>query len=220
VAFSDFTFNKNNADIICAIDGSSPLIGSGSLRLSNVDNKTVPRRVHGYYTSNVGFARGKIRTLVNIAASSNRTRAGLYCCGSQANLASAGNVYYAAFESDSSGGNRRLRLWKATTGFDEDSVTPATALLTAVAHPAFTLGTTKALELEWHASLTLLGGTRLIVRVGDETDFSDLDEVADYTDVTSPYTTCVAEGVFLLKWDTQTDLAEARFDSTRLVQLT
>jgi hypothetical protein len=169
VSFADWTWHKSDADLIAAIDGSTPMVGAGLLRLSNAANTSPARRVHGFYTSNNGFTHGRARTLIQVAASTNRMRAGLYCCASQANLTTAGACYYAALENDTGGPGRRIRLWKtAANGLDENS-NIATALVT-VSHPAFTTGTTKALELEWYASAEILGGTRLIVRVGDQAE--------------------------------------------------
>jgi hypothetical protein len=216
VPFADWTFCKSDADLIAAVDLSNPLVGSGSLRLSNVNDKSIASNVHGYYTATTGFVRGKIRSLVKVETASNRARAGLYCCASTPDLTATGSAYYTCLQADASGGSRTIQLFKATAGFDQE---PPGGLLANVAHAAFTIATTHCLELEWQIDATVLAGTRLIVRFGSQTDFSDLAEVLDYTDVSSPLVVSAGEGVCLVKWGVASDLAEARFDSTTIVPL-
>jgi hypothetical protein len=202
--------------LLTVIDGSTVIVGAGSLRISNTNDMTPAMNGHCVYTGNKGFTRGRLRTLVKLPSGTTRTRAGIYCMASQADLTSLGSAYYACIQNDSFGGDRTLQLSKVTAGFDQE---PPGTTLGSVAHPAFTETATVALELEWVADAAVLGGTRLIVRQGSATDFSDLVDKIDITDVSSPLVTSAGEGLVLVKWGTSGDLAEARFDQTTVVQM-
>jgi hypothetical protein len=214
VVWADWTFYKSDVDLLSVIDGSTTIVGAGSLRLSNVNDKAPASNVHGFYTTNNSFTRGRIRTLIQLPSGTTRMQAGIYCMASQADLTATGSAYFACLQNDSNGGARTLQLFKFTAGFDGSLST-----LDSVSHPAFTETAVVALELEWVADAAVLGGTRLIVRQGAEEDFSDLADVLDYTDVSSALVTSVGEGLALVKWDNFSNLAEARFDQTTVVPL-
>jgi hypothetical protein len=61
------------------------------------------------------------------------------------------------------------------------------------------VNTVFALEAEWIVDIAELGGVALFVRRGFETDFSDLETVISYLDISSPITTSVAESIFCVE---------------------
>jgi hypothetical protein len=224
VALADWTFSKNRAGLTSAIDGTNPLVGAGSLLLTNTSDLSYAniQTMHCVYTANKGFTRGRLRTLIKVHSSTVRGMFGVYFMASQADVTASGSCYYATLVRDLNAGTRTLRVDKVTSGLDQQypSGTPTTF---ATVSSAFSVDTTKALEVEWVSDAAVLAGTRIIVRTGDQTDFSDLAEVMDYTDTTSPLTTTVGEGLCWMKWDVLTGAgfaeAEARYDQTTVVQM-
>jgi hypothetical protein len=221
VAFADWTFYESHAAHLCAIDGAAPLVGTGSLQINNHADNGQNSVTHGYYTANKGFTRGRIRTLLQLTAVGGLpdAYAGIVCMQSQTDMSSTTGSAYMGLLGISNQGLGQLRYWgklfKTTGGFLGSWTTLATSTNTSL----FTAGTTVAVQLEWVADSAVLGGVRLILSFGSQTDFSDLAEICDYTDTSSPLSTAAAEGLMFRKIGTFGDNAEARFDQTTVVQM-
>ena len=82
----------------------------------------------------------------------------------------------------------------------------------------YTLGTTIGLELEWHNSLTDIGGIYFVVRTGVATDFSDLTDRIEVIEDIPAGNFNGYEGVFVLR-DTGIETTWL-FDKTSVFSIT
>lgn len=211
MALADWNIYKSNSGLLVAIDILAPILNTGSLKVgpeSSIADAAfcaVPKNPpypHGY-------TRGKLRSLIEVA-STGAEQHGLTCMQSQENVTGAAGAFY-ALELDTLSLLNKINLVKYSAGLQGSKTTLATG-----ANNGFTLNTPKAVEIEWNMDLAELGGVQLIVRSGDATDFSDLVQLHNVIDTTSPLSTTVGEGLYAKR---TSNALEVRFDETRLDEL-
>lgn len=156
-----------------------------------------------------GFELGRIRTLIRVDQQVDQ--AGIFAMGSiDAGIAGAGNSYVFG----PVGVTNELTLQKLDGGLFD--VTPSLIDATGV---TFSIGAVKAIELEWKADVGIFGGTQLICRAGDATDFSDLAIIFQGVDETAPLTASLSEGLFAFRAGI-TSVGQVTFDDTTVFKTT
>jgi hypothetical protein len=199
VAFTDWDVYQNGNPQGASIEEGTPISGLGSLRLEG--SLTDPNFINLLPSDSSGiphgFTKGKLRTLFRIDVLSfdsiNEKDFGITCLQDQDNLSGGSGSAYGGVAHAESGG-LTFRIVKYTGGL---SALPI-ELASSVVPDGYVVGTDiVALEFEWVADLTTLGGTQLILRrgVGAATDFSNLSDIVEVFEVNSPYISSVGEGL-------------------------
>lgn len=215
----------------------TPIIGAGSVRLTEHLSTTAFQSINLVpATIPTGYRAGRIQTLISlddmisVSNAGHISHAGILCMQNIENLAAfgefggEGRAYGAAISIGNGMSSKRISLFKFTSGIDGSSGVISDSLLTSSAVP-FTVneGDTIALELEWRTEdevIADLGGASLIVRVGQETDFSDLEDVIIYVDTDEPFITTLCEGIWAgLKTVTGAEAVIFNFDSTSIYRI-
>jgi hypothetical protein len=240
MALSDWTVFKDggvsisNPLGIVFTDLINPIVGAGSVILThdpttefqsiNLIPSTLPK----------GFPAGRIQTLIRFddidGTSAQENHAGLLCMQNNNNMAKfsvfggTGKAYGLSVSVGEGGSPQSVNLWKFTGGIDGSSGSlPGGQLLSSVALPfVFAIGEVIALELLWRAEpeiITQVGGVLLKGRIGQTLDFSDLQEVINFVDSTSPYTSTVAEGIWAGFKNEPAGDNRVSFDKTSLVRI-
>lgn len=209
----DFTFYKSDPAILVALETSTPLVGTGSLRMYR--NLAASGRANGVRaTGNRAFTSGRARWLCRVNGFLLGDCIGFAFNQSYVDVTSTGTGYNCYWSISNNASLHTLRLDRMTSG-----------LVTGVnlaASPAFAwaIDTTMALEVSWVVDLVNLGGIRFNVKRGAAPDFSDLVDVANLTNVlvtTNLHTTSMGEGP---AWSGgPTNQYSALFDSVSCVPL-
>lgn len=113
-----------------------------------------------------------------------------------------------------------IRLMKYTAGIVTPDTVPAQQLDAVNLNPTISIAATEdvfTLEVEWNYDPVELGGVNIVCRLGRTDDFDDLAEFFNVTDTSSPYTTSVGEGFFVLHRGTGN--LDTNLDDTTTVQL-
>ena len=213
----------------------SPMFGTGSAVLTHEPTDEFQSINLVPATSPTGYVAGRMRTLIRLddfddsgVPNFEENHAGLLCMQSTENMAQFGNfggtgLSYGVSVTIAEGFSAQsIRLWKFSAGLDGSSGSlPFGDILTSVLPPfVLSQGQTIALELTWKAEpLTLLdlGGVYLRAKIGQTTDFSDLQTVITYIDAASPYTATVAESIWAgFKNVVNTSANRVTFDQTSL----
>lgn len=200
MAFSDWDFTPlpGSSNWEYYISPLNPIDSTGSLFIAHVttgSNHVLQANLNNTFTQ--GITHGRIRTLVRRDdLSGGDSRFSLFCMGSATNLTSSGSFYAVVL---SPGTTSNLILIKSNDGLSVGLETPDTTFDTTNADfdvdDTFNGGVI-ALEFEWNADDQVgLGGTQLIVRLGLMLDFSDLSEVMNEIDSSSPLTSATIEGM-------------------------
>lgn len=162
---------KNTTQLGVSLDVSTPIDGSGSLAVTSVATGSVNQgasiTLSAVTDPDRGHERGRIRTLVkNVTGSATQIIGGIFCLADSPNWALTTGLAYFASVNSSTGAFRLEHGVSFTAGTN----------IVATYAQGYTLGTTIAMELEWHRSATDIGGVYLIGRTGAALDFSDLTE--------------------------------------------
>jgi hypothetical protein len=221
MSYASWTFYKSNAAHLCAIDASTPLVGAGSLHMSNAAATNVSSITHGVYTASHGFTAGKIRSLLRAQGGGSLPNGlyGFFCMQSQADLSStSGSAYWGGVRIHGTGQIDCYAQLRKTTagglGLGNGDTAQATGSDMALFTPP---NTTVAVQLEWQYHTSLGPGVQLVLSFGLAEDFSDLEEILNYTDTSSPLATAAAEGLAFRKVGTFADTHQVRWDRTRVV---
>lgn len=214
-------------DIITAIAGSGSLVmthtPSNEFQSINLVPATLP----------TGVRAGRMRTIIRIDdlddSSMQENHFGILSMMNVENMSEfdTSNTAYGLSASIGEGFSpQSVRLWKFNEGLDGGSSGSLNTMqiLDSVSPPfTFVSGGIITLEFEWRTEsevLSQLGGALLIGRVGEETDFSDLEEVINYVDASSPYTSTVSESIFsCFKNSMSSGDNKVTFDNTTLVRI-
>lgn len=193
MALSDFDFFSGGSPTF-GLQTTGALIGTSSLEIVMGGATRIQGQPDSGNTR--GFTKGKVRSLFRCTAftgDQTSINVGLFCLTSVEDVISTGtgDAYAVGIYPEDSVTNVTLR--KITQNFGEFL---STGVLLDSAAKDFDTGTTIAMELQWNVDVPDLGGTQLIVRTGSQTDYSDLTEVINHIDTSSPYLTGFAEGVF------------------------
>lgn len=219
MAFSDW--NPFNAgDVTMTQTSLNPLVGLGSLRLgaggvsSNNTAALLPD------TLPHGFNQGRLESLFRVE-SNNAT--GMKYFGLIANVSSeadplgVSNGYgmIAEIAGGSSFNTIRLVKWSGGAGISTtfstlDSYTIGTAV---------DVGDTFAFQFDWISDVAEFGGTKLICRFQEASNFTGIPAVIDYVDALSPLITSQAEG-FMVGADTAGSSIVVNADSSSLYEIT
>ena len=202
---------SSNPTAIASITTTNPLVGAGSLRVTESPGTDFQSINLVPATFPTGYLSGRMRTLIrldnmiSVSNPSHVSHAGLLCLQSVENMSKfgafggTGKSYGASVSIGNGFSSQKINLYKFTSGLDGSSGQLLAALTNIT--PSFTLttGSVIALELQWRADpivVTELGGVSLKIRIGQLLDFSDLQEVIAYVDTVSPYTATVSEGLW------------------------
>ncbi len=211
----------------------TPIVGTGSLTITQEPDIAFQSVNLVPATIPMGFLAGRIQTLIRVDdVLSNETpfsvsHAGLLCMQSVENMAQfgefggTGQSYGASIALGNGFSLQEVRLYKFSAGIDgSNGQLPSLDLIDSVELP-FSLeqGDIVCFELLWRCDVETIadiGGAYLIVRIGQEDDFSDLTDVILHID-SDPYTTTVAEGIFAgLKNEFGSGAVMFTFDQTSL----
>lgn len=177
------------------------VIGETSLIFGNTT--AASNRVRTGYVSTAsgitrGILHGRIITVVEALETPNANNTfGLFCMASSLETQGTGANYRIQVRGGTTG---NVEMYKATGSGIGLIRTHGTLLGTAQDVTWDTLGQTVTLGLEWDSTKQgILGGTQIKMSVGTATDYNDLTEVVSFIDTTSPHTTSLAEGFFILQ---------------------
>lgn len=178
MAFTDWDFIQTSS-VSASLTGTSPLNGASSLMMNGTAsgfNRGQAAQVSAGSGITRGIGRGKIRTLIQKVSGADDANftAGIFCLAEDANFGSGtGNAYFAIVETST--GNVSMRYGS--------NLAPGAATLLDSSNISFTNGSTIGLELEWDDDAdNEIGGQHFMVRVGTQTDYSDLSEVINVVD--------------------------------------
>lgn len=188
---SDWDIYKSHAANLAGIDAIAPLIGPGSLLLgtgANLGATHLLPKSPGTFTP-VGVLRGAGALVVevpsNFTVDTDATQWIGVCGVCTTRELLAGSTSYAWLLGARATGYVEMRLYYfvdgwpfAQSGGDGFSPSTRTLLWSQTLTPPIALGTTLTLELEWEVSAEY-GGTRLIGRRGQATNYSDLVTLCD-----------------------------------------
>ena len=210
----------------------TPIDGTGSVALTHAPSNEFQSINLVPATLPKGFEAGRMRTLIRIDdlddPSMQENHFGILFMQSQENMADfdgGGQSYGLSLSVGEGFSPQSFRLWKFTGGLNGGSGTLDTMqILDSVALPfTLTSGIVVGIEVEWRTEpevISEIGGALIICRAGEETDFSDLQDLITFTDTTSPYTTTVAEGIFAgFKNQMASGNNRVTFDLTTLVEI-
>lgn len=183
-----------------------PLLGTGTMRL-RVQSGTllvIPKSPGGLATER-GLVAGKCRTVLRWNDQGGVSRWGLTAMQSVLNLTSvSGNAYVCLFDTLSF--NNRIHLGKMSA-----TTLGSWTTLASSSAAQFVDDTPLAVEFEWNASAG--DACSLVIRTGTATDFSNLGVLLTHTDLSSPFVTSVAEGLFGVQVSGSVDVY---FDNTTI----
>ena len=218
MSFSNWEFFSDTG-INISEDNGSPLVGNGSLLVDATG--TGDRAFSGNVTVAsgiaIGLARGKLRTIVNVASHTAGYRFGLSCLNSQKDMTIAGNGYGLLIRQlDSSSIDTQLELVKITGG-----LTGTIEVLASSSNNPSGIdgGIDFVIELEWQLDTLDLGGVHLVARAATGTNFGTMTEILEAQDFVSPHTSTVSEG-FIGLYSSTPELATIRCDTTEIVSQT
>jgi hypothetical protein len=168
LAFAQWEFFYAHATQQAYVDVSTPVVGTGSLRLVGSADGTGAICGRWAQASNRGFRQGRVSTLVQpVAGVAGQDMYGVYGATSQDDLTgTTGTAYAALLVVGSTPDTWEVRLVHVTAGFGS----ALTVLQTTPVEMAF--GQTLALQLQWLSESSF--GTALRVATGRALDYSDL----------------------------------------------
>ncbi len=228
MAFSDWDVVQSNTLLYAGLEIGRPVVGSGSLRLDNLNLLTTiaaaTTRLNSSF-SDRGFVKGIARTLMAVSAFNMVTgvyRTGLLCMMSTADVTGAGtSCYVAGFQPGSTQAAGTWNIFKFTNGLTGSATTLGSvsggSLVPTTAYEV------RALELTWEYDTAQFdSGIALVLKVGTAADFSNLSLAVSVIDISSPLTTSVGEGCVFIHSDANggTPAGQtALFDTTSLTKL-
>lgn len=211
------------------IEEVNPISNSGSLMFYHTGTMSYSRaNVIPVEDSIGGLARGiypsgKMRTICQVDQHDGSTGQisyfGIVAMQSQSSLISgSGSCYALLVVIEENLNNPMLHLHKFTYGLTNGLTVTS---LASIPYPgSINIGVPFTLELQWLVDIPILGGVFLVGNTGIETDFSDLTGQITATDVVSPLTTSVAEGlVGSFKSNVNNSVKKVLFDNTTLFEL-
>lgn len=203
---SDWDIYKSDPGVIAAIEPVTPLQGAGSLK---VGRGTAPSGLtasahlvsKGVVYAPVGVLRGALAGTFKVDTSFTSDNAtdqymGLVAVQSTRVMTGGTDTAYSVrVRNRASTGSMDMALVRHTTGLVWAA---GTILWTYTLTPAIPKGTVFTLEFEWEVS-TEYGGTRLIVRRGTSTTYTDLATLVDMVHPLTPLpTSSLGEGPMML----------------------
>ena len=219
MAFSDWSV-FNAGDVTMTQTSLDPLVGLGSLRMgaggvsSNNTAALLPN------TLPHGFNQGRLESLFRVQ-SNNATGTKIF--GLVANVSSeadplgVANAYgmIAEIGTGSTWNLIRLVKWGGGSGIS----TTFTTLDSFTVGTAVDVGDTFAFQFDWISDVAEFGGTKLICRFQEASNFTAIPAVIDYVDALSPLTTSQAEG-FVVGCDNAAGSIVVNADSSSLYEIT
>lgn len=210
---TDWSVNRENASPITfvVIESSSPIVGIGSLRTRIFNASPITERLtiqNNTYSN--GLLAGRIRSVIRIdtLVTDGVEHVGFLCMQNSVTAYGGSDSAYGVTVSAGNGvSSPDVNIVKYNTGF------PSSPLLMDISSTTVTAGSSFVLQMDWVSSFSLLGGTLIRGYIGvATTDFGNLVQVVEATDIGSPFLTSVAEGFiqschsgvapdFDVKWD-------------------
>lgn len=231
MSLSDWDLLKSPPEVTVTIDTTTPLVGSGSLDINNQPLLHSSSRAFAMLRLGAseprGFTAGRVRTVIKPNASfllnaSHRGIVGVFCMinGWSTPLSfttGTGSCYIAGFEATDT---TFWGIWKFTNGLLDSSVGNAALASGDTTHTP-TRGNTYAIELTWQYDLSELGGTRLILKAAEGTDYDDLTTIYDVVDDASPLSTSEGEGVVMYddSANVNDDIRQTLYDATQILRM-
>ncbi len=211
MSLGNWTQYKSQAGLTIQIDVTTPVIGSGSLFLTNTGFATSQNFSNLLSTSYTpGITKGRARQIAYVT-SGNKARFGFSFMNSVANITGNSGVNWYEAGPYIDGATRKFRIVRVVGS--ESAGT--TVIFDSIA--TWSLSTVIPFQIEWIADSFNLGGTRLILSVGTLADFSDLVIIYDAIDFNpNALLTSAGEGPMVTHWDTGGDVYAVRFDQTSI----
>jgi len=222
---------SSNPRSLVYTDILTPIVGSGSLTITQDLSADFQSIVLVPATAPTGFLTGRLRTLLRLdemgspSSTLDVSHVGLLCMQNVENMAhfgefgGTGQCYGASVSIENGFSTQEVHLYKFSAGID-GSTGELLAPIDSVTLPFLVdQGDVLCLELVWRCdgeTITDLGGAYFVVRVGQQADFSDLTDVIIHID-SSPYTETDAEGVWAgFKSGSGLEAIMVTFDQTSL----
>lgn len=217
MAFADWT-PFNNGDVTMTQTSLNPLVGGGSMRMTAAGSSSNDTAALLPNTLPHGFNKGRLESLFRIQ-SDNGT--GTKNFGLIANVSDesdpigTANAYGLLVEMSGGTSWNTLKLVKWSSGVS----TAFSVLDTYTVGTPVDVGDIFALQFDWISDVSSFGGTKLIVRFQEASNFTSIPTVIDYVDAISPLITSQAEG-FVLDCDNASGSIIINCDSTSLYEIT
>lgn len=199
MAYNDWDTFSTTSSLTVTHNTSDPILGNGSLRIWGAGDSGVRALNHTPKTTSsipYGSVRGQMRMLVTVGSYTDGFHLGWTIMQSQRDVSNAGACYFVTFRHDDGQSIVfRPTIYKCvTTGLQAMGTGNATIIVEG-SNTTLNVQTPVAIQIQWEADLSHLGGTHFRLFRGDATDFSDLTQVLDYTHVLNPRLITVAESV-------------------------
>ena len=218
MAFTDWDPFGVSAEVESVVDSLTPIEGSQSIRIAkfagaggfNRGANVVPKDASGLTH---GITAGRMRTLFRAESNTAGHNFGINAMQPNDDVSTvlaAGTFYRLVIHPDLN----TIEIEKRT-GRTSDGV--VSILATASTPVTIVVGTVYAMEFLWFADLVEFGGTLLVAKFGQLTDYSDLTEVPglNVIDTSLPVTSSVAEGLGYSD-GSNTGLGGVTYDKTQL----
>ena len=238
--FDHFTFALAGTST-AALDVTTPIVGSGSLRYLNdtaTDNFSMNSNLDSGF--NRGFTKGRIRTLVRFdggwvdsGTSLDNMGVGIYYMSDNFDISNTtSDFYFAGLVRDRNiAGSVKPVIAKTSAArilsdLDwEVTISPGPDILYGTASSIAGVADTDVIpiQIEWDLNISDLGGMRHTMSVGNigDTVFTNLAVVYDVVESTNPFTVTVAEGIRFMAKSVSGPAANATatFDQTGTFRL-
>ena len=219
MAFSDWSV-FNAGDVTMTQTSLDPLVGLGSLRMSAGGVSSNNTAVLIPNTLPHGFNQGRLESLFRVQ-SNNAT--GIKYFGLISNISSEADPLGVAngygMIGEIAGGSTwntlRLVKWSGGSGIS----TTFTTLDSFTIGTPVDVGDTFAFQFDWISDVAEFGGTKLICRFQEASNFTGIPAVIDYVDAILPLITSQAEG-FMVGANTAGSSIVVNADSSSLYEIT
>lgn len=217
---TDYIINRENASPITLvnIDNATPIVGVGSLSTVVSDTGALTERLtiqNNTYSN--GLSTGRIRSVIRIddLVTDNIGHVGFVC---MQNTLTAYNTNDAGYAVTLSGGNGlsspTVNIIKFNNTFTASPSVVDSASATVTTSSAFVF------QMDWVSDFALLGGTLIRGYLGEATtDFNNLVQVVEYTDLSSPILSTVTEGLIQVLFSGVANNFDVKWDETSFFEL-
>lgn len=219
---TDWVVNRENASPITLvnIDNIAPIDGVGSLHTTIDDASAITERLtiqNNTYSN--GLLAGRMRSVIEIddLNTDDISMIGFLCMQNSLTAYNTNDAGYGLVLSTGVA-PQVVSLIKYN-----NTITNSPFILdTSMDSAGVNFDEPFVFQLDWVSDFALLGGTLLRGYIGtNTTDFNDLIQVVEFTDVSSPILTSTTESLFQAVFNTSIATNfEARWDNTSIFQLT
>jgi hypothetical protein len=218
---TDYVVNRENASPITlvSIDNTTPIVGLGSLNTVISDTGALTERLtiqNNTYSN--GLTAGRIRSIIEISTltTDNIGHVGFVCMQNSVTAYNTNDAGYAVVVSGDNGlSTTEVSIVKYNNVFT------ASPSFLDVASTGVALNTPFVFQMDWISDFPLLGGTLIRGYIGtNSTDFNDLVQVVEATDVSSPLVSTISEGLIQVLFSGAATTFDVKWDETSFFELT